>query len=398
MRVLYVEMAFGFGGSLTGLLHLFKHLPADVEPVLVTGFDARRYTEIPESLPYEVADIPAAPAGAAGVLRQTARFYRYYAAPWMRHLSGTIRRYQPDLVHTANSVLSNAPAALAGRRRGIPAVGYQKGFEYGGRLNRFVLRRGWFARHIASSVSVAERLFELGLPRERCTVMYEPVEPPPDALVAAGRDGGGPPVVAMYSILQPWKGQDVFLRAVAKLRARYREPLRVVVAGSSPDGSTEYPERLKALAAELGIADVVEFSGHVRDIFPLLARTDVAVHASTQPEPFGRVIAEAMISGVAVVATRGGGAGEIVRHEQTGLHVPMGDADVMADAVERLLRDPELRRSLGRRAREFALREFRPALHAERVVALYREVLAGRQPRKSAGGSSSSAGRGESEV
>ena len=374
MRVLYVEMAFGFGGSLTGLLHLFKHLPAGVEPVLVTGFDARQYTELPAGLAYEVADVPVVPDGAGGALRRLAHFYRHSASPWMKHLDGTIRRHRPDVIHTANSAFSNAPAALAGRRHRIPAVGYQKGFEWGGLPNRYVLRRGWFSHHIASSRSVAERLFELGLRRDRCTVMYEPVEPPPEA-PAARRDG--PPVVAMYSILQPWKGQDVFLRAVAKVRARYREPFRVVVAGGAPAGFEEYAEGLKTLAAELGLTDVVEFTGHVRDVFGVLAGTDVAVHASVEPEPFGRVIGEAMISGVAVVATEAGGAAEIVRHEETGLHVPMGDVERMADAVERLLRDAELRRSLGRRARDVALREFRPALHAERVVKLYQDVLAG---------------------
>jgi glycosyltransferase involved in cell wall biosynthesis len=375
MRVLYVEMAFGFGGSLTGLLHLFKHLPPNVEPVLVTGFDARLYTELPDGLTYEVAEIPKAPDGRGGALRQLARFYRHNASPWMKQLDGVIRRYRPDLIHTANSAFSNAPAALAGRRHKLPTVGYQKGFEWGGRPNRYVLRRGWFSHHIASSISVAERLFELGLPRERCTVMYEPVEPPPDTTRERSE---APPVVAMYSILQPWKGQDVFLRAVAKVRARYGEPFRVIIAGSAPEGFADYADGLKTLAAELGLSDVVEFSGHVRDIFGVLAGTDIAVHASVQPEPFGRVIGEAMITGVAVVATKGGGAAEIVRHEETGLHVPMGDDAAMADAIERLLRDPALRRSLGANARQFALREFNPTLHAERVVALYEEVLAGR--------------------
>jgi len=213
--------------------------------------------------------------------------------------------------------------------------------------------------------------------------MYEPVEPPPTpspTLINATADAPdarreGPPVVAMYSIIQPWKGHDVFLRAVAKVRERYREPFRVLVAGSAPEGFEEYAEGLKTLAAELNLNDVVEFSGHVRDVFGLLSKTDVAVHASVQPEPFGRVIAEAMISGVAVIATKAGGAAEIVRHEETGLHVPMGDVERMAEAIERLLRDPELRRALGERAREFALREFRPSLHAERVVELYKKVL-----------------------
>lgn len=374
MRILYVEMAFGFGGSLTGLLQLIDHLPSDFAPALITGFDARKYVELSKDLPYEFAEISSAPHGPAALPRRLTRYYRDFASPWMNHVTEAIRRYQPDLIHTGNSAFCNAPAALAGRRQGIPTIGYQKEFEYGGRLNRFVLQREWYSHHIASSTSVAERLFELGLPRERCTVMYEPVVPPSNGL-AISRPGSETPVVAMYSILQPWKGQDVFIRAIARVCKDYHEPFRVVIAGDSPNGSLEYPNSLKGLAAELGIADRIEFRGHVRDIFEMLAETDIAVHGSVQPEPFGRVIGEAMSAGVAVIATRGGGAAEILQHEQTGLHVPMGDAAALAEAITRLLRNPEMRRSLGKSAREFALREFEPALHAKKVVALCREIV-----------------------
>ena len=377
MRILYVEMAFGFGGSLTGLLQLIDHLPSDIEPVLITGFDARQYIELPKDLPYEFAEISMPPDGPVPLPQRLARFHRYFAGPWMKHVSDAIRRCQPDLIHTGNSSFCNAPAALAGRRQGVPTIGYQKEFEYGGRFNRFVLRREWYNHH-ASSVSVAERLFELGLPRERCTVMYEPVVPPGNGSAMSRADSESP-VVAMYSILQPWKGQDVFLRAIAKVCRNYHEPFRVVIAGDSPNGTREYPESLKSLAAELGIANRIEFRGHVRDILGMLAETDIAVHGSIQPEPFGRVIGEAMSAGVAVIATKGGGAAEIIEHEQTGLHVPMGNADALAEAVTRLLRNTELRRSLGQRAREFALREFEPALHAKRVVALCREIASGKQ-------------------
>jgi glycosyltransferase involved in cell wall biosynthesis len=377
MRVLYVEMAYGFGGSLTSLLPLFRNLPSEVEPVLVTGFDARQYVTLPEGLAYEVAEIPPLPDEQAGALTKLARLYRLNARPWMKHLTGMIGRHRPDLIHTGNSAFSNAPAALVGRRHNIPVVGYQKGFEYGGRPNRFVLRRGWYAHHIACANAVAERLFELGLPRERCTVLYDGVAPPPEGFDAAPR-ADATPVVSMYSLLQPWKGQDVFLRAVAKVAKSFDGPFRVVIAGDSPDGSREYPERLKALAAELGIADRVEFRGHIRGPWGLLAETDIAVHASVAPEPFGTVVAEAMTAGVAVVATRGGGVAEYVRPEETGLQVPMGDADALAAAIERLLRDPDLRRGLARRGREFARSEFLPSRYAERVVEVYRKVLAGR--------------------
>jgi len=379
MRVLYVEMAFGFGGSLTSLLPLFRNLPPQVEPVLVTGFDARQYVTLPERVAYESADIPPLPdAGNGGALTNLARFYRLNARPWMKYLAGAIRRYKPDIVHTGNSVFTNAPAARESRRHGVPVVGYQKGFEYGGRPNRYVLRSGWYDHHIACSNAVAARLFELGLPRERCTVLYDGVAPPPEGFDSEPRTDPTP-VVAMYSLLQPWKGQDVFLRAVAKVKEKFDGPFRVVIAGDSPDGSREFPERLKALTNELGLADRVEFRGHVRNVYGMLAHVDIAVHASVEPEPFGTVAAEAMSAGVAVVATDGGGVAEYVLPGETGLRVPMGDADALAAAVERLLREPDLRRTLARQGRELVRREFSPALYAEKVVGVYDRVLAAKR-------------------
>lgn len=375
MRVLYVEMAYGFGGSLTSLLPLFRNLPTDVEPILVTGFDARRYVSLPGRVVYEQAAIPPQTNGAAGPARQLIRFYRSNAAPWMKQLSRLIKRHQPDLIHTGNSAFSNSPAAFVGWRNGIPTVGFQKGFEYDGKANRFVLRSGWYDHHIACSQAIADCLFELGLPRERCSVMYDGVAPPPAGFDSERREDRIP-IVAMYSLLQPWKGQDVFLRAIAQVAKNYHEPFHVVIAGDSPDGSRDFPERLRALAAELQISDRVEFRGHVRDVWGLLAETDIAVHASIKPEPFGTVVAEAMIAGVAVIATKGGGVAEYVKPGETGLQVEMGDVDGLANSIERLLRDPELRRSLAKRGREFAGDEFRPARYAERIVDLYRQVLA----------------------
>ncbi|HEY5837543.1 MAG TPA: glycosyltransferase family 4 protein, partial [Pyrinomonadaceae bacterium] len=267
--------------------------------------------------------------------------------------------------------------AFVGWRNKIPTIGFQKGFEYNGKPNRFVLRSGWYDHHVACSNAIANCLFELGLPRERCSIMYDGVAPPPDGFDAERRTDRAP-VISMYSLLQEWKGQDVFLKAVAKVVKKYAEPFRVVIAGDSPDGSREFPDHLKALAAELGIADRVDFRGHIRNVWQLLAETDIAVHASTKPEPFGTVVAEAMIAGVAVIATKGGGVAEYVTPGETGLQVEMGDVDAMAQAIERLLRDAELRRSLAQRGRDFALKEFRPSLYAERMTELYQRVLASR--------------------
>jgi glycosyltransferase involved in cell wall biosynthesis len=101
----------------------------------------------------------------------------------------------------------------------------------------------------------------------------------------------------------------------------------------------------------LGIGDRVGLVPFQEDTAPVYRALDVAVHASTNPEPFGLAIVEAMASRRPVVVSAAGGAAEIVRDGENGLtHLP-GDVSGLAKALERLCRDEELRHRLGQRAR-----------------------------------------------
>ncbi|MBI3967985.1 MAG: glycosyltransferase family 4 protein, partial [Chloroflexi bacterium] len=185
-------------------------------------------------------------------------------------------------------------------------------------------------------------------------------------------------LVGAASRLTPWKGQDRFVHAAAKLAERF-PTARFVVAGSPEAGQAhqqEYFESLKRLTADLGIADRVLFPGYLSNLQDLMATMDVFVLPSVQPEPFGMVIVEAMALGVPVVATNGGGPREIVRDWETGLLVPPGDSAALADAVGSLLADSNMRARFGAAARDrvrdtFSLEAFRHNLHR-----LYREGAA----------------------
>src|SRR5258708_38701834 len=87
---------------------------------------------------------------------------------------------------------------------------------------------------------------------------------------------------------------------------------------------------------------------------------DVVVHASTQPEPFGLVIAEGLATGRAVIVSAGGGANELVTDGVDALTHTPGDAESLARCIERLAGDPALRRRLGAARRAAALRPFDP--------------------------------------
>ncbi len=374
MRVLYVEAAYGFGGSLTGLLHLFSALPEDVEPVLLTSFDPTRYIEMPRGLTSRIVKIPERPPHPGHWLPGLIQYYRYVVKPWVQAVGQAIADYQPDLVHANNSVTLNLGAGLAARKAGVPAISHQKHFEYPEKLSRLALKRTCFTHHIATSDFVAAHLREFGLAADKCTRIYEPVLGP-TAEVLAKRATRDVPTVAMHSMLVHWKGQHIFLPAVAKVRQRCSTPFRCVIAGGPPANDQQYSDGLKRLAADLGLEDFVEFRGHVRDVYEFLTEVDVAVHAAVEPEPFGRVAAEAMLAGLPNIVTQGGGPAEYVKPGVTGLHVPRGDVAALADAIETLITSRELRQQMGQAARQFALTEFSPTELANQTSQLYRRLL-----------------------
>jgi glycosyltransferase involved in cell wall biosynthesis len=141
------------------------------------------------------------------------------------------------------------------------------------------------------------------------------------------------------------------------------------------EGHEGYADRLMRRAVDLGLGGRVHFLGNRDDVPEILAALDVLVHVPSAPEPFGRVVAEAMAVGKPVIAARAGGLPEIVEDEVTGLLVPPGDVAATAAALTRLLRDPALRARLGAAGRRQAEQRFDPGMHAERVMAAYREVL-----------------------
>jgi glycosyltransferase involved in cell wall biosynthesis len=151
--------------------------------------------------------------------------------------------------------------------------------------------------------------------------------------------------VTVLGRLAPWKGQELAIEAFATATHGSNATLRIV--GAALFGEDDYASSLRPLAAALGIADRVRFDGFVDDVAAVLADTDVFVHASTVPEPFGQVVLEAMGAGCAVVVADEGGPASLVTDGVDGLHYAMGDADALADAVRRLADDASLRRKLG---------------------------------------------------
>jgi len=161
------------------------------------------------------------------------------------------------------------------------------------------------------------------------------------------------PLIGMFGRISRWKGQEVFLRAIARLPG-----VNAVVVGGALFGEEDYERKIRMLSAELGLQERVSFAGHVSEVMSLMAACDVVAHCSTAPEPFGLVIAEAMLAGTPVVASDAGGAREIVVAGETGQLTSPGDHEALARAIGQYLADPQWAREMAQRAAARAGEQF----------------------------------------
>jgi glycosyltransferase involved in cell wall biosynthesis len=229
-------------------------------------------------------------------------------------------------------------------------------------------RRGVFRLVVANSEATKRHLTEAGIGPVEVVWNGVPACAPRAALA-------GPPVVVFAGRLVREKGADVLLRAFAAVAAREKDA-RLLLFGEGPER-----ERLSRLADELGVAARVSMPGHVgrAEMERRCAGAWVQVVPSLWEEPFGIVAAEASMRGTAVVASASGGLAEIVRDGETGLLVPPGDADALADALARLLGDRDLAERMGCAGREFALRHFNEDAYADNFIRLYERIVDSRQ-------------------
>jgi len=276
-------------------------------------------------------------------------------------LAALIRAEGVNLVHAR----SRAPAWsawLACRRTGVHFVttyhgAYNEDLPLKRRYNS-VMARGEMV--IAASRFIAELIVRRhGVYPTRIRVIPRGVDPAvfdPDSVSAerlvrlerSWRLPEGAPVIMLPGRLTGWKGQSVLIDALARLE---RKDVWCVLVGSD-QGRRRYADALMRQATKLGVADRLRLVGQCDDMPAALMLADVVVHASTQPEAFGRVVIEAQAMGRPVIAADLGGPVETVQQGVTGWRVPPGDPAALAAAVAQVLAlPPGERQALGARSR-----------------------------------------------
>lgn len=181
-------------------------------------------------------------------------------------------------------------------------------------------------------------------------------------------------VVGLVGRLEESKGQQILLEAFAELYREFPE-MYLVLVGESPPGNDEYDRILLKIANELGIYDRVNFTGFQTELASVYSALDICVLASRE-ETFGLVLLEAMSAGVPIIATNAGGVPEIITNLHNGILIPPEDPHALAEAIQKLKADDELRADFRRNGLQVIKDKFSNESHMRSLENHFSEVLA----------------------
>jgi glycosyltransferase involved in cell wall biosynthesis len=309
-------------------------------------------------------------------------------APWMLgfvpsalSLASILRKKKISLVHTNTGVICSS--AMAARLAGIPHIWHIRDwFQEFGPLwkpySRYILA---LSRKV---LCVSRAIASQFPPSEKIEVLNNGVdlsEFPPittDERHASRRahafTSDDLVVGTVGRIKFHRKGQETLLQATAQLQAEGKK-IKVLLTGGPAPGAEDHFPRIQRLAADLGIAENVVFTGELANPRPSYAAMDIFVLPSAQPEPFGGVVMEAMSLGLPVIGTNIGGTPDQIAEGETGFLIPPSDPKALAQALARLIENPRLRESMAQAARTRIETRFPISETIRKIELTYRSAL-----------------------
>lgn len=378
---MYLENGLGFGGAVISLKTFLQHASIDrFIPLVIHSLDEARF----QSFDVFGRRLRVSPmvfgSGALGFL---ARRLNLDVLEYAWRLRRVIRENSIDLIYLNNDIFSNLAGIIAARVSGVPAILHERGIPHA-RSGLAQLVAKWPDRYLAISGAVRSALLRYGVLPDSIRIVPEGLDLALYRLLdqaervevrrSLGIDRDAVPLVVMAGMVMPWKGQHVLLAAASDVRKKIPEA-RFVIVGEAPSGAERYAKELEGMRFGYSVEDAVTFVGYRDDIPAVMQAADVVVHASTSPEPFGRVVIEGMIMEAVVIATAIGAPPEIIEDGVSGFLVPPSDPQALAGKIVTTLRDDALRKRIGRRAREVVIERYAISRHVSLIEAVFEEVL-----------------------
>ena len=378
-RILFIEHAQGFGGSIISLSEMLKGMN-NVKPYVLMFQDGMGYDKLYSS----------------SILIKRKHWFNYHAKSrfqeklallfgrgvinkmlllpflvfekievyfYILFLQKLIKREKIELVYSNNGF--QEAAVLSALKSDIPCVlhfrGYRKTpYPVGDKVYDYP------SVFFAISQSVAGYLKKSGVPVNKIHTIHNSVEisrydtackhrletrkkllVDEDALA-----------IGIFGRITEWKGQKEFIEAIKELNNRTQIKFKAFIVGDHSDNDDEYFRNLVNDSEQLVKQNKLEFSGYQSEVENYYAAMDIVVHASNKPEPFGRVVIEGMAAKVAVIGMNEAGPAEVIQDGENGLLVEPRSLDKLVEALIRLCEDKALREKLASNGRVTVLENF----------------------------------------
>ena len=358
MNILQILPRLDVGGVETGTIDISKELIKKGHKVIVVSNGGRLVKELINS-------------GVRHIKLPVDKKSVFTVIKMVKRLRYIIREERVDIIH-ARSRVPAIIAFFAARQTDACFITTAHGYYSTHLLSRVM---GWGKYVVVASSVIGRHMIEdFGVPRERIRFIprgvdlekfrFKPIDP------ASGKTEYK---IGVVGRITPIKGHAFFIQAIARV-VRIFPRTKVLIVGDAPDSKPEYRDNLKSLVKKLNIERFIEFLGSRHDMPEVMSELDLLVLPSIGQEAFGRVIIEAGASGVPVVATRIGGAVDIIEDGKTGLLVKPGDIMEMVDSIIKLLKDRSLARDMADEARKRIEKEYSLARMTEDTAKLYEEA------------------------
>jgi glycosyltransferase involved in cell wall biosynthesis len=181
------------------------------------------------------------------------------------------------------------------------------------------------------------------------------------------------PIICTISQIHPQKHLEIFIKAASHILLSVPDA-QFIICGREVSESTGHQKELEKLAEALGILDTIYFVGFYSDIHKILGASDLFI-LSSLGEAFGRVVIEAMASGVPVIATRSGGIPDILTHKRNGFLFPPLDYKTLSQFAIDVLTHPVLSEQMTGAALDMVMMDYSTKTHVEKIQALYEEII-----------------------
>ena len=297
------------------------------------------------------------------------------------HCRKLLREERIDILHLNNSVIRNHEWMLGALLAKTPCITHERGINTSySRVSQFLARK--IDGVICISQAVKDSLGNGGVRPRSCPVIYNGIDPAEMTVTSPDVEGirarhsipPGARLIGVVGNIKQWKGQETAVRALPAVLAKHPETYCLFIGDTSEDDKP-YLSTLEQLMDANGIGDRVVFTGYTSDVPDYMNALDVVLHTSIEPEPFGRVLIEAMALEKPLIGAAAGAVPEIIKDGETGLMFEPGNPEDLAHCINELLGSADAATRMGRAGYERMVNLFHIGINVSKTQEFYASLL-----------------------